>query len=74
LGTVFGETYSCAGGGTMISGGGKYWPEAGNGAPRTTSISPAESRAALVFMDAFPISDALAADLLTREPAGGNPS
>jgi len=74
LGAGFGVAYSCAGGGTMIRGGGKYWPEAGKGAPKATSASPAASRAALVFMDAFPICDALAADSLTREPAGENPS
>jgi hypothetical protein len=73
LGTGFGAAYSCAGGGTTISGGGKYWPEAGKGAPKAASASPVASRAALVIMDAFPICDALAADSLTREPAGKNP-
>ena len=33
--------------------GGKYWPEAGNGAPKATGASPAANRTALVFMDAF---------------------
>jgi hypothetical protein len=45
----------------MISGGGKYWADAGNGAAKATSSSAAANRAALALMDAFPVGDLLAA-------------
>src|ERR1700735_792959 len=55
----------------MISAGGKYWPEAGTGAPTATSASTVANRTAFAFMDAFLVCDLTVAprDLPKREPA-----
>ena len=57
----------------MIRGGGKYWPKAGNGAPKA-SASPTANRTALIFMDAFLIRDLLASRPMTPRPLGRTPS
>jgi hypothetical protein len=51
--------------------GGKYWAEAGNGATKATSASPAVNRTALAFMDAVLICDLLESrrDLSAHQPA-----
>ena len=60
----------------MISAGGKYWPEAGSGAPTATSATAAANRTALAFMDAFLVCDLPVAprDLPTRDPSEKIPS
>jgi hypothetical protein len=41
----------------MISGGGKYWADAGGGAVKATSTSAPAHRTAFAFMDAFLVGD-----------------